>query len=355
VETKNREKLLMIGVGACIVLYLLNLLVISPMTDAWHRRSTQIETLKKQISDGHVLLRREDSILGRWKRISTSALSSTPTVAESQLFNAFDRWVRESGVTEGSFKPQLKETDDGYSTEECRADVSGNIQTIVRFLYDVEKDPMASRLEGVEITSRDDTGQQLSLGLELSGLLQPPPDPLLVNMDDELASIAADTNSPSGMDWNTFQSIAQKNIFDPTRSGRVRFSAQRHVPTVLAFSFNGGVEDGTNFDAFFVGEGAPRNRAAKIGDTLNGFKVQQITLHAVKLTDPSGAIVTLTEDQGMRREDNGPWTKSSAPMPLAMTSSESRTPEATAPASPGPAGESDIIRRLRLRHEQENK
>jgi hypothetical protein len=176
-ETKNREKLLLIATGACLVLLLVNWLVISPLIASWHHRSDRIAALRKSLAEGAMLLRRQDTIRERWDRMSTNALSGTPTVAERQLFDAFDRWVRESRVTEGSFKPQLKQTDDNYSVMECHAEVTGAYGTIIRFLYDLEKDPMGLQLQGVEMTARDDAGQQISLGLELSGLLLPAPNP----------------------------------------------------------------------------------------------------------------------------------------------------------------------------------
>ena len=172
-ETKNRERFLLILTGGCLILLLLNWLVISPLIASWHRRSDRIADLRKSLDDGAMLIRRADSIRDQWDRMSTNALSSTPTVAERQLFDAFDRWVRDSRVTEGSFKPQLKPTDDNYSVMECQADVTGSYSTIIRFLYDLESDPMGVQLQGLELTSRDDTGQQISLGLELSGLLLP--------------------------------------------------------------------------------------------------------------------------------------------------------------------------------------
>jgi len=176
-ETKNREKLLLIGTGVMLALFLLQWLVISPLIASWHRRSDHITELRKSLADGAMLIRRADTIRDRWDRMNTNALSSTPTVAERQLFDAFDRWVRESKVTEGSFKPQLKQTDDNYSVMECHAEVTGTFDTIIRFLYDLEKDPTGVQLQDVELTSRDDNGRQISLGLELSGLLQPPPNP----------------------------------------------------------------------------------------------------------------------------------------------------------------------------------
>jgi hypothetical protein len=83
--------------------------------------------------------------------------------------------VRASGVTEGSFKPELKPTDDNYSVMDCRAEVTGNSQTIGKFLDNLKADPMGTRLQSLELTARDDNGQQLSLVLELSGLLLPAP------------------------------------------------------------------------------------------------------------------------------------------------------------------------------------
>jgi hypothetical protein len=174
-ETKNREKLLLIATAGCLILLLVNWLVVSPLIASWHHRSDHIVELRKSLADGALLIRRGDTIREHWDRMSTNALSSTPTVAERQLFDAFDRWVRESKVTEGSFKPLLKQTDDNYSVMECHAEVTGTYDTIIRFLYDLEKDPMGLQLQDVEMTSRDDSGRQISLGIELSGLLLPPP------------------------------------------------------------------------------------------------------------------------------------------------------------------------------------
>ena len=55
-------------------------------------------------------------------------------------------------------------------TYECRADAFGSLPSITRFLYEIEKDPLALKIESVEINARDNTGQQLSLGLQVSGL-----------------------------------------------------------------------------------------------------------------------------------------------------------------------------------------
>ena len=174
-ETKKREKVLMIATAATVALWLLNLLVFSPLIEGWHNRSAEITRLKKQISEGAMLIRRQATVRDRWDYMRTNALASTATLAEGQMFTAFDRWVNQSAVTEGSFRPQLHETDDGYSTIDCKADVSGNIDTVLSFLKKMEKDPLAIKIEALELTSKDDTGRQLTLRMDLSGLLLPTP------------------------------------------------------------------------------------------------------------------------------------------------------------------------------------
>jgi hypothetical protein len=172
-ETKNREKMLAVAAGAALTLLLLNYLVVSPLIEGWQSRTKQIKDLKDRIANGAMLIRRQDIVEDRWDYMRTNALVSNPTAAERQLFTAFDHWVKQSGATEGSFRPQLQETDDNYSTIECRADVSGDMQTLLHFLYNMEKDPLGVKIESFELASHDDNGRQLSLGLNLSGLVLP--------------------------------------------------------------------------------------------------------------------------------------------------------------------------------------
>src|SRR5579863_6402666 len=172
-EIKGREKILAIGLGACIVLWLLNLFVIDPLTASWHNRAKRIDDLRKQIADGNMLVRRGPYLQDRWNSMLTNSLPSDPAAAERKLFAAFDGWIQTSGVTQGSFRPELHQNDDGYSTLECRADVTGNMENVERFLFELEKDPLALKLNSVELTARDDNGRQLALVMEMSALMIP--------------------------------------------------------------------------------------------------------------------------------------------------------------------------------------
>ena len=177
-ETKNREKLLLIVAAAGLLLLIGDYLIVSPLSRSWVARRQRIADLRLRVDQGSLMLNREQTIRERWDTMQTNTLPNNVSLAENSLLKSFDRWSQDSGVNIVSIKPQWRQNDD-YMTLECRADAVGSIQTLSRFLYDVEKDPRALKVEVVEIAARDDEGEQLSLGLQVSGLIlgAAPPQP----------------------------------------------------------------------------------------------------------------------------------------------------------------------------------
>ena len=173
----NRQKLLSILAITAIAIWVGDKMVLTPLTNLWKTRNTRIAELNKSISQGNVVLGRSQSIHGRWEQMRTNTLPAETSVAENEVLRAFERWSQDSRISITSIRPQWKRTADDYMTMECRADASGDIQSLTRFLYDVEQDPMAFKVEIVEITSHDNNGRQLSLALQVSGLLLNPQEP----------------------------------------------------------------------------------------------------------------------------------------------------------------------------------
>ena len=173
-QIKNRQKFLAILAIGGLVLLAGDSLVVEPLIKSWKERETRIVELKKKIDQGSQTLGRQTSIRERLSRMRKNTFPSNTSQTENEMLKAFDRWSQESRISVSSIKPQWKQTEDDYTTLECRADASGNMEAISRFLYEVEKDPLALKVEAVEITAHDNDGQQLSLGLQVSGLLLTP-------------------------------------------------------------------------------------------------------------------------------------------------------------------------------------
>lgn len=173
-QIKNRQQVLMIAAIAAAALFAGDRLVFTPLLNAWSARAKRITTYRKQITEGKMMLQREQNIRSHWQEMSTNTLPNNTSVAEQRVFKAIDLWTQGSGVNISAITPQWKHDSDDYITFECRVDATGDLGTLSRFLYSAEQDPMALRMESVELAARDKDGRQLSLGLQFSALVLTP-------------------------------------------------------------------------------------------------------------------------------------------------------------------------------------
>lgn len=171
---KNRQQLLLVLAGVAVALFLGDWAVLGPLADAWKARSARITALRNQVARGRMLVVRERGIRDHWADMQHRALTNNPSAAEQQVFRAIDSWAQDTGVLVNAITPQWKHDSDDYITYECRIDATGDIGRLSRFLYRAEREPLALKLESVELNARDKDGQQLSLGLQLSGLVLNP-------------------------------------------------------------------------------------------------------------------------------------------------------------------------------------
>ncbi len=170
-KIENRQQLLIVLAVAMGVLYAADQLVFEPLLKWWKVRAGTVAELRAKVHDGRQLIQREASLRSHWDQMRTNTLPNNTSMAEQQMLKAFDNWSRESGADVNGIMPQWKNDSDDYMTLNCRVEASGDLNTVSRFIYDMEKDPMGLKLESVEFSTRDNTGQQLTLNLQISGLV----------------------------------------------------------------------------------------------------------------------------------------------------------------------------------------
>lgn len=173
-KIESRQQWLIVATVAVAVLFATDRLVIEPLTHVWKSRSVRIAELRKQVADGSLMLQREQALRRRWDQMRTNSLPNNASLAEQQLLKAFDTWSQDSRARITDITPQWKHDADDYMTLECHVDASGNLATLTRLLYDVEKDPMALKVESVDFSSRDNSGQEMTMGVRVSGLVLTP-------------------------------------------------------------------------------------------------------------------------------------------------------------------------------------
>jgi Tfp pilus assembly protein PilO len=169
-KLNHRQRFLTIVTVAALALLAADRLVLTPLTNAWKNRAKEIARLRAQVAEGTSLLRREQAIRSRWNEMRTNTLPDNPSLAQEQVLRGVVGWAQESGTSINAITPQWKTDADDYKTLVCRVDAAGTLWTLTRFLYDIERAPMAAKLESVDLSARDNSGQQLTLSLQLSAL-----------------------------------------------------------------------------------------------------------------------------------------------------------------------------------------
>jgi hypothetical protein len=173
-QIKDRQKFLIVVTIGAVALFAADALIRAPLMSAWNARATRLTTLRNQVARGRMLVQREQGIRNHWVDMQHKSLTNNLSAAEQQVFHAIDSWAQDTGVLINAVTPQWKHDSDEYITYECRVDAAGDISRLSRFLYRAEREPLALKMEAVALSARDKEGQQLSMALQLSGLVLNP-------------------------------------------------------------------------------------------------------------------------------------------------------------------------------------
>jgi Tfp pilus assembly protein PilO len=167
---KNRQDFLVVLVIAAAGLFVGVNFIFTPLQHWWGDRQSQIRALREKVRDGTMTLRREAYTRADWDQMRTNALPPVTSQAEQTFLKAMDQWGTDSGATITSLAPQWKSDSTNYMTLDCRVESEGDLSSLSRLIYLIEKGPMAVRLDTVELSSHDNAGQQMTLGMEINGL-----------------------------------------------------------------------------------------------------------------------------------------------------------------------------------------
>ena len=175
-KTDRRQLLPFLAIAAA-VLVAADRLVYTPLELLWKTRAENIAELRANVAQGASLLRREQAIHHRWEQMLKNAWPNNPSLSEQQMLKACESWSRQSRAVVTSITPQWKHDAEDYMTLQCRVDAAGDLGALSRFICELEKDPRALKLEMLEIGAHDSEGRQMTLALQISGLVLLPAKP----------------------------------------------------------------------------------------------------------------------------------------------------------------------------------
>jgi hypothetical protein len=168
----RRERVMVIVAATCVGLLIADWIVVEPLIGLWKSHAQAIVTLQGKIDRADRLIRNEQSIRADWNDMRGRSLTSDQSKAGSEVVDALGDWAIASRLSVSSVRTRWVPSDDDNRLE-VRVTAGGDIASVTRFLYEIERTRMAINLEDVEIRSRDDNGSQLELEARFTGLVLP--------------------------------------------------------------------------------------------------------------------------------------------------------------------------------------
>lgn len=163
-----RERILIIITLICVGILVTDWLIITPLYQVWKERSERIDQLTIKIEEGKGLVKRKDSINKRWTQMIEQSLPPEETEAEKILFEKVDQWTRKSRIERSSLKRDWEVDKDTAPKMELRITAKGNLNTITRFLYELETDDISTRVDKLALSSQNDRGSDLKMDIVLT-------------------------------------------------------------------------------------------------------------------------------------------------------------------------------------------
>jgi Tfp pilus assembly protein PilO len=173
----KRQQLLVVVAAVAVGLLAGDSFVLTPLIKAWKARSAQADELRLKIDRGSHMVNREQAVRDDWDVMRTNTLSQVESDAESLIYKAVEGWSTRSGVSVASIKTTPKSDAEEYNSLDCRVEATGALPNLTKFLYAAESSPLALKLDDVEISARDATGLQFTLGVAMNGLRLKNPQP----------------------------------------------------------------------------------------------------------------------------------------------------------------------------------
>ncbi|MFT3787652.1 MAG: type II secretion system protein GspM [Tepidisphaeraceae bacterium] len=170
----KREKMIAIGVGAMVGLYLLDSVFVSPLFERLATANSHIDTDLKEQARGKALFDNRLRAQRRWNEIAGDTLKTDASTAEGQLLNRVRDYATAARLDVASLKPDRAEKEKGFQRITIRANATGSMAQVSRFLYALREADFPLRVSDLRVSSRKDGTDDLAIEIGVSTIFVPP-------------------------------------------------------------------------------------------------------------------------------------------------------------------------------------
>lgn len=173
----KRERYIAIATAASVGLLVFDWYVLTPLMDYSGSLTQQKQQLVSELSAAARLMHTRTTLGRRWRTVRTTTVKHSQSEAEGQLLNAQRSWSQAAGLVLDAIKPERNEKLHDMQEVAFATTGSGTMRAATAFLYRLETAPIPLRIRELQLTSRTEGGDDLTLAVRVSTLCDPPVKP----------------------------------------------------------------------------------------------------------------------------------------------------------------------------------
>ncbi len=166
----KRERYIALAAIGALALLVADRYVLTPITDLNAQAVNEVQALTGELELASSLFLQKGVMVGKWNKMVAGGLKMEAGEAESQVLHAMQDWAGDAGLDLWSIKPERLDQGEDLREIVFQAAATGPMSAVSRFLWLVETTSIPLRIKEMQLGSRREGTDLLSLQLRVSTL-----------------------------------------------------------------------------------------------------------------------------------------------------------------------------------------
>ena len=166
----KRERYIALVTFMALAILLVDRLALGPILERKAEIDAEMQRVLGDLEHARVLFARKKQLLPRWEEMLEAGLRLGPAGAESQALHAVRNWSQEARLSLASLRPERVVEHDDMEEITFQASGTGGMGAVVEFLWQVENSAIPVRITELQLGTRKEGTDDLSLQVRISTL-----------------------------------------------------------------------------------------------------------------------------------------------------------------------------------------
>lgn len=166
----KREKYIAIIMVLIVSLLMLDRVVLTPLFDYQSTILAESDRLNQEMNLAQTTFRKSKLMGKQWSAMQSLGLTASASACESKTLHAIRNWSQTAELDLVAFKPELSNSQSTLSEIQIHVTANGSMKQVARFIYFVETSELPIRVTDLQLGSKQNATDDLSLQVRLSVL-----------------------------------------------------------------------------------------------------------------------------------------------------------------------------------------